>query len=1543
MTRGPTARFFAAASLAAMLVACLGAGIKNYKQGEKLRTEGKLLEARAEYKTALGAEPNSGKYREALDSLDSEIDERVADLVAEAKALKRQGDWAGASSKYATACQYRPDDSDLVAHRELSALKSKAPDKMAWFKGVRAINNKVPGNKIVSRALAGAQASAYQEQVERAEAFVITGQGKEAWGAYEGAKEIQETLPGIDLDKYNHAHALHLAEQAELRLAAGDAVAAYDIYQKALAKKDLPEIKKAMWKAKQAASKILKTLEQARAQATRGRWKQAIFYYDELKGMDGVPPEVEEEGAKARVEYVKANCGDAERNISSNSLSRAHRSVVEALKHAALSDDEKNALTAASEQASRGKPGDAAKVLKNSGVAEDDIVRKTVSLMAHKSAENVLRTVEAVARRDSKKALILLSSLSAFAKDIPKIKELRRALLKTSFSAMLDDALQQAKNGDDEEAAEVLLSALNASKAPKAMRDAAEAGCEALKAKNFVEAEKSFTAALAQAPRSKLAQRGVDIARFRRGEAEREALAKIRDGSGDIESAVATLEAARKSDGSNKTASEAAGVLIQRAKTSGDPDDLLLAATLGYAARLSDMPSGARIAIEEGKTALAKGEYGPAEDAFKKAESAAPGAAVTKAAREIANARLLVALKSGASKAGEGDEEGARRLGELLQKNPNDPDAKGALQAILDRADAAAKANDDEGTASYLMLATVATRPEPGLADALEKGYKALGEGNMAEAEKNYSDATDLEAEQPVAKLGLAIAQRNRVAGLDRAVAVAITGKDYELVKAALRRAMELDPNAKEVSGTYEKLVNAAVDAGRSGNDQAAASLLDAANVVSRPESARSKVEAANALLAQGKHEEAVKAYGQLLNATKSMATAGQSIAEDRIRQILLAGVAKLQDGTDLDRGAKSTAELLAREATNEVAHAAIKAAVLRAEDKAEAKDMKGAVVELRAAGIAAKAGADFDRAVLMLESGKSEESAAAFDKLDGDMAKRAAAIARGQRMAGLREGMANADAEKKAKSIATVLAEDPTNAEAQAALRQLLDEAKTAGKKGDDKGAASAIEAALIASGAPDDLGGIVKIGTSHLRGERYAEAEKAFETGLELAGDSQVVQTGHQVSKDRRVWSQRTALKKIESGDPTDAAKVLAASLLVEPESNAVKQAFKKLLVRARSAAKSNKDAEAAKILDAAVLLEGLPSGTIKAVTEADALFAESKFSDAFTAYEAVNAEADSPKSEVGALGAELSNMRRLGSLRDDLAAADKNKDSLAASKLVAKILEIDPKDRGALKAQQKYAGLVVKQRIDQAKAQKDLGKLGAAHLYLRRALALDSKNAGAKQELDAIEDMLKKRTSFVVFVDKVARDSSVGAGWCKEIEGWLRSELIGQGAANEGLGLYVLPEEWTKAVDSGDPKAPKITGSLTAKLTKCQSGQSGGSASLEWSLHAPRDARVVASGEVDAEVPKGILPSDEQDSAGVNARKALARYAAKGIVGKLEEARTPISLWLMTVAEHWVEKKDAAEAADAFARQLVIAPTSYDPERAKPVEAFLDAEYE
>lgn len=1522
--------------------ACAGAGGKAFKEAERLRTEGKLGEARSAYEDAIRSEPKNKKYEDRLRTLDEQSSLEVERLRGEAKAKEKAGDWAGASASYGAALAMKPSDTDLKARKALTGLKAKGLDPEAWYAELDKLLKSMPGNELVEKSLTGARAGAYQYHLTMAQKLLEAGDGPGATQHLDRAKEVDPSAPGFPMDQYNEAKSLDLVAQADLRLIAGDSVEAYDLLNKANELHSTPELKKKMAEAKNRSSAILKKLEAARTAAERQRYSEALRLYEELGSMKGVPLSASQEAQKVRAEVAKDNAQDAEKAAQKGDFKSAKSNLLEALRYAELGQAVVDGVKLAVDQAIGDEPGKAQATLDATGVPAGDPIGKAAKALIRSVAKGALNRAKGLAKRDAAAALGVLNDLEPFAAEMPDIAALKQSLRKDAFQGLLDDAFSKAKAGKDKEAGELLLSALRASKAPASMAKPAEEGATALSESRYADAEKGFQAALAAAPKSQLAQKGLDIVVLRSKAGEKDALDVVRSGRGDVAAAVTVLEHARVARPGNAAAADAAKALLAKLQDAGlNFDDLKVAETLGYIARLSEIPEIARKSMEDGNGKLAQGQYTEAEAAYAKAEVAAPDLKAATFAKMSSKGRNLNALKSGAKNAAAGDEGSAKAVAKLLKADPKNADAQAAVKALLDKAQEAGKQGNSVDVAKYLRLAMIATDPAPGTRTALEKGNSALAEGKMADAEKAYDDAIDLEGENPVAKTGLSIAKAARVEGLKAAVAQAKEGSTDQAAE-ALQKTLAVDPNSAEARAAFKELLDTAKEKGKEGKDREAAKLLDAANVVSKPETSKKTIAAANAQLAEGKHAEAEAAYAKVLSAGDSrVATAGKEIAHDRRFGVLLASVAELKNGGDLERGVKATKDLLALDPTNAEARAAIDAALDRAEKAAEEGDEKAAAKELRAADQATGTVAGMPKAIADLERGKYDDAIEGFSRLSGAIGSRGVEVSKKRKAATLKAGMAAGD-DKAAESIKQVLTQDPNNKDAKAALQKIIDKAKAAAKKGDDKEAAAALETAITASGAPDELATTLKTGTTHLADGRYAEAEQGFGTALELNKDSKVAQLGVEIARDRRRQAEKEAIEAINKGqDPVKPAAVLKATLIIEPKSKSVSDAFSKLVSRAKSAAQKGNVVDTARTLDAAAMLEGLPGAMVAKITEANAALAAQKFEEAESAYRAAVAEGESPRgSQVAEIGRGLARDRRLAELKRDLDTAQKDKDLLRASTIVRSILALDPSDKAAKALAPKLGGDLAEDRYQAAVSQRGFGKLGVAYLYLTRALAIDPGHKKAKEELAAVGKELSQSTDLIVRIDEILREKGVSADACKDIERMVREGVMTAASTKSDLGFYALGADWTAKVDRGDSDAPKLGGSMILSVAGCGASSETGKLALSWKLITPaRTGRTIAEGKVEAEVPKGLVPRDEQDAQGQHVKELLKKKITVALLTALEGARPKIDPWLLTLAEHAVEAKDSTLAADAWAKLKAQNKRSLDTDRLGEVEKYLD----
>ncbi|MEE2904589.1 MAG: hypothetical protein VYC39_19830, partial [Myxococcota bacterium] len=341
-------------------------------------------------------------------------------------------------------------------------------------------------------------------------------------------------------------------------------------------------------------------------------------------------------------------------------------------------------------------------------------------------------------------------------------------------------------------------------------------------------------------------------------------------------------------------------------------------------------------------------------------------------------------------------------------------------------------------------------------------------------------------------------------------------------------------------------------------------------------------------------------------------------------------------------------------------------------------------------------------------------------------------------------------------------------------------------------------------------------------------------------------------------------------------------------------------------------------------------------KALTANDLPKAESEFTKLVP-------EGEGSAQTIPALAAKHIRALRIQEAKQQLASLERSRNILKASKAAVAFFDLDPTIRQAKRTVDKYKTKVTQQRLKASAAQTKLGKLGTAHMYLHRAQKIDPSNRTVEKRMKELEKELSKRLTFIVLVEKVARDTELDSSACKEMEGWLRDSLVAQGAKNRSIGMYIVPPEWTPSVDKKAEDAPVPNGGISIELQKCTHGTGTGQATIRWSLEVPRGGKSVVSGEVTAEIPKGVLPKDEQDSEGINARKQLARQVGKAMYAKLESERSQVEQWLITLAEYYMEKSDPAQVADALARGRSKSKSGLDRARVNQIEAFLAEKYE
>lgn len=1524
-------------ALTVVLAGCLAGGGEQFRAGHAAYASGNLDEAYQQYSAAASADPSNSEYQAAKSKVAAEIAQKSAE---EAQELEKAGRWGDAAGAWGRAAELDPKTDEFAVRQQLSTERTKDLDDKQWYEAAKAIADRYPGNESAEQALSGARERAFEYHVGLGEDLVAAGRGQEALRNFETAKKIDPDAPGLRVDLVTKAEALALAEDGDTLAVKGEHIAAYEKYQAAYAKLSLPEIKAKRDASKKKAGRILALLEQARSQSKRGRLGQAVALYEKAMKLGGVPDSVKEEADQARTSLVKQDAERAIRYAEKNRLRNAERTIQLGLRHAGVDKVVADLVKVGLQTAKRGQPAKAVQTIERSGLPESSPLFDAAQVYAVANAKKILGRAKRYAKRNKPKALALLGDIEMFEDDLPQIGELRRSLRAGSFLALLDEAKRSAKRKKDGEAASLLMAALNAAPNPDPLRGSIKTGTDALKVGRFAQAEKAFGEALTAQPRSKLAQAAVEVTRLRREQAEKEAVALLTTGKGNDLEATEVLEAGLTVDPTSKTAKAGAAALVARLK-SKRLTDAQAGALIGFANRLGAVPEVAQAKVAEGADQLAKGNLPAAATAFSAAVDAAPGAELPKLGLKMAEARGLASLKGEARAATTGDEGAAEALAELLKKNPKDPDGRKQLQALVDKAKALAAGQNDAEAARFLGLVSIATNPGGDVKAALDDGHAALKVSNLGAAEKAYARAKSLDPNSIAAQTGYDIAKGARISALKGALSAVKTGADVKPLETQLVATVAVDPASPEAKDAIESVLGEAQKQGEAGNVKRAAQLLDAANAVTRPAPLKAAVATANALLGGSKFTQADEAYAKALALGASpVADAGRKIAGRGSASNLSAAVRGLETGDDLARGAAAARSLLKADPNDADARRAVKAGLARAQKATADGDDAGAARNLRAVAVALGESTAMAKGIDLLARGKYPEAEEAFKAKPGsEVARTGAQIARSRKLFSLKAGLSGKGASA-ALAIRRLFRADPNNPEAKKAFDALLAKAAAAAKAGDDVAAAEILNQASIAAGSPRPLERAIKDATAQLKDSRYALAELGFKSAREISADSKVVAAGLAISGSSRARLETETVKKLSgTGDPRPLAAALAASLRVDPKSPAVQQGLKVLLSRAAQSAKKGKDTDVAQAIEAAAVLENRSAGQIQAISEGAAQLGQGSFAAARKTFALANAGlTGTAVSGVAQQGGELAKGRQLARLRQEYAAARSAKDILLQAGVVQKILEVDPNDRVAKSAKKKLVVSVQKERLSAARTQKAQGKLGVAHLYLVRSLALNENDKAARAELADVEEKLKKSMDLIVVVEQVQRDTGLGTRVCAGFDSVLRKELQDTISKEASLGAYVLSPAWTELYEKKDKRAPSVNGGLRLRLEKCRIDRSSGEVAFEWDILTPRRGGLVAKGNVKVDLPRGYIPFEEQDREGKAASKKLADRVAKKLIEKLEESRSEIDAWLVSRAEYGMKNGDPVMVAEAYARLRQKNPRTLDPERIIPIEQYL-----
>jgi hypothetical protein len=1324
-----------------------GAGL--YRAGQQAQAQGHLEEARVAYEDAVRAEPNNAQYRAALEQLSREM---ASTLEAQANTAEQAKDWVTASRTWAKAAELAPSNEEYAVRRDLTLLKSQNLDPDGWYRGVAEVAKRHPTHEIVQRTLEKATKQAYLFRVGLAKRELGLRHYQQAIEQLDEALKIDPSHPGLTQADLNRARALAVVDEGDSLLAKDNPVGAAEKYQAAYELMPSPSIKRKLDKTRARTKELLTTLDNARKAAAKGETAKAIKLYALVVKMQGAPPEAAKELAELEGRAANEIINDAKSAILKNDLRAAHQLLARGVEQAKAEKEARDAAKAGLDRIERGEPASGLEAVEKAKLsAENEALLSTIKMYAIAIARRRVGELETLAKKDPAAAQRLLEELDPFKTSVPEIDKFGRSLTAGSFTAEIDRATEAAKKGDDRSAAENLMKALAISQAPKDIQNPIKEACEHLAKQRYIESERTFAQVVEKAPRSRLANAGVTIARMRRESVEQRALESLMKGDGQETRAVSVLEGSVGLTPESPYLKQGRETLLSRLTPS--VTDKRAAELIELAGRLSAIGAAAKAALAEGAKQLGASEYQGSERAFTAALERAPEAKVATAGLEFIESRRNAETAK--------RESAQRAAGEAFQKRIADADAKAAKK---DWAGALAIYNEvGKSPGAPAMDAKIAAAEAGLITGILERADAATAKSQREPARKELGAALD--------RIGGAESAKAKVkAGLER-IAGGNPGEGLEIVKGAgltsepllasveryadmvaaqqleeAKKAADKDPNrATEIlrdlapfeaklTGIAElrkkikvdaftgKLQRAVLAAQADNKSEAVRVLREVLKETKAPDSVKQGVTAGCAALEKDRWIEAEKSFAAAkesspesriadygIDVARTFRKRGETRALDTIRRDkdgVDDAIAVLAASRGTDSPARAEAEKLLyaklkrakRPSNKEVAESIVRIARLTGAEEAQ---QGGAAL---AAGDLAKATASFSAA--LAKDPKSEIAKLGLERSQSSMTQ------------GVASGDVPIDSEATAMIFRGLLEKKPQDEALLATLEKLVDRIK---KAPDREGTARLVALGAIASNMKGPLRESVDAGAKAFAKGDLDEAAKSLSKAVDIDPSNEIARTAFdKVKAEKKSEVVRRVVAESESGHD-DRVKVALQKKLDEGGT-----VLEVMLAEATRLASLGREADAAKILDAAnASSEGAAKAAVK---RANSLLAAGRHQEAEKAY-AEHKEA----SEVAEAGEKIAFTRHIQKLLEGVRALGRLEDLENSAKAAAEIFAIDPRDSDVKKALAK-----VYERAEQAAAAKNTAEM-------TKILAVAARVIGRTEELGAaLRAMRGNRTS-------------------------------------------------------------------------------------------------------------------------------------------------------------------------------------------------------
>lgn len=521
---------------ALVLAGCATMSAKSaFTRGEKARARGAWDEAIEAYDKAADADPKKPEYRTAAEGARREA---AGTRVSAARAAEARGDHAAAAKLYEEALRWLPGDPELTARRDLAILRTQEADPVEYYEAARKLAAALPNDGPAQEALVGAKKAAVAYHLRLADTYVEAKAHERAHAEFEIARKIDPENAAFRSEGYRRTEARFLEAAGDERAKAGDNLGAFEAYQRAAALESTPTLNAKLKRAERGAGPLVEQLEQARQLEGLRQWEDAAEIYTAIQSRPGVPADIGPRAAKARAESAKVRAERARTYADKGMLAKAAAELTSSLEHTDGPKEPLALLAEAIEAITANRPGEAKLEIDRAKELAPDVPAISVApAVLQIAALNAYADAKRLAESDPAGGLIALRRLDPFADKLRGFTEAKEKLVKRAFGALVEGASARAAEGRYEEAAELLQTALEISKAPGDLADHLRAGAVALSKKDWELAIGAFDRALAVNGRSNLARVG-------RGVAAAARLAELRRDAQDARAAEDSLRAA---------------------------------------------------------------------------------------------------------------------------------------------------------------------------------------------------------------------------------------------------------------------------------------------------------------------------------------------------------------------------------------------------------------------------------------------------------------------------------------------------------------------------------------------------------------------------------------------------------------------------------------------------------------------------------------------------------------------------------------------------------------------------------------------------------------------------------------------------------------------------------------------------------------------------------------------------------------------------------------------------------------------------------------